>query len=144
MYTMTIPFHSTLNLFTSNWVQRCLRGLGIFGYTASLKISASIKNTQNFWSNFITFLQNCWRINTFCWTELVQTTVSFTASFILIGLTGTSCDSNAAVENFPPNQLHFEKTTTCCIHSIPLIWILLESSFRALSKIKVVVVINKF
>ena len=46
-----------LNMCTSKLVQRFLRGLGIFACTALLKISAAIKNTHNFSSHFITFLQ---------------------------------------------------------------------------------------
>ena len=41
------------------------------------------------------------------------------------------------------NQLHFEsRTTCCCIHSISLTWAALESCFHAVSKIKVIIVIN--
>ena len=43
--------------FTSDLIWRFLRGLGIFPCTASLKISASIKSTQDFLSHLATFLQ---------------------------------------------------------------------------------------
>ena len=54
-----------LNVFTSNLIQRFLRGLGIFLCTALLKISASIKTTHNFFVTSRYFSAICLSIKTF-------------------------------------------------------------------------------